>query len=97
MLDPSAKSYLASDYELTKNPHASQSRPCITGTIGAGKTAVLHRAGEVLGEADIGAFAAHDIDAATAKHPRPSDDPFNKRLAIANLACTCENFEPTEA
>ncbi len=69
----------------------------ITGTIGSGKTAVLREVGEVLGEVEIGAFAALDIDNVTAKHPRPSDDPFNERLAFANLACVWENFRAAGA
>ncbi|MBW3576555.1 MAG: ATP-binding protein [Actinobacteria bacterium] len=59
----------------------------ISGTIGSGKTAVLDEITYILQEVDVSPFTALDVDAVTTMHPGAVDDPFNQRLAMANLAC----------
>lgn len=56
----------------------------ISGPVGVGKTAVAGEIGALLQARGI-AHAVVDVDALTATFPRPADDPFGSRLAMANL------------
>ena len=56
----------------------------ISGSVGVGKSSVAAEVGQILARRAI-AHAVTGLDALTATCPRPPDDPFGSRLAIANL------------
>jgi hypothetical protein len=63
----------------------------VTGPVGAGKTSV---AGEILSqltERDV-SHAVVDLDGLALCWPHGEDDPFNHRMAMANLAAVWQNF-----
>lgn len=62
----------------------------ISGPVGVGKTTVAHEVSEQLEAARI-AHTVIDLDALTMTFPRPDDDPFGERLAVANLASVWRN------
>lgn len=63
----------------------------VTGTIGAGKTAVAEEISRVLHEGGR-RHALIDVDGLGQLYPGPPDDPFNAGLAFANLAAMWPNF-----
>lgn len=62
----------------------------LTGTVGAGKTAVAMEASAILAERGV-AHAAIDVDALSYVFPRPASDPFGAEVALANLAAVWAN------
>jgi len=56
----------------------------LSGTVGAGKTTVLHEASALLVERGVPHLCV-DVDALSYTFPRPADDPFGQRVALANL------------
>lgn len=68
----------------------------ITGPIGVGKTAVASEVSEQLDTAGV-AHALVDIDTLRWCYPRPPDDRFHRRLAMANLAAIWPNFRAAGA
>lgn len=62
----------------------------LTGTVGAGKTAVAMEVSEILAERGV-AHVALDIDAVSYVFPRPDHDPFGQQVALANLAAVWVN------
>lgn len=62
----------------------------LTGTVGAGKTAVAMEVSEILAERGV-PHAALDVDALSYVFPRPTDDPFGQQVALANLAAVWAN------
>jgi adenylylsulfate kinase len=63
----------------------------VTGTVGVGKTTVAEQVAGLLAEAGE-PHAWIDLDALSAAWPRPSDDRFNTRLTVENLACVATNM-----
>lgn len=68
----------------------------ITGPIGAGKTSVAAAVAERLRSEGV-PYAMVDLDAIVECYPAPPDDPFNFRLAMANLASLWHNFQAAGA
>ncbi len=64
--------------------------PVITCAVGVGKTAAAMEL-SILLETDGIAHSVVDLDALTMTFPRPADDPFGERLAVANLAAVWRN------
>lgn len=63
----------------------------VTGPVGAGKTSVASEISEILEEARV-PHALVDIDALRGCYPRTTDDPYQVRLAMRNLAAVWRNF-----
>jgi adenylylsulfate kinase len=68
----------------------------VTGPIGVGKTSVTHAIADLLREKSL-PYALVDLDTIVECYPAPDDDPFNFRLAMANLACLWSNFRAAGA
>ena len=64
----------------------------ISGTVGVGKTTVASEIADALGERDY-PVAVIDVDNLCQAEPPPADDPYNQRLAFANLAAIIPNYQ----
>lgn len=62
----------------------------VSGTVGMGKTTLLGALSDALRERGE-PHLAMDVDALSYTHPRPADDPFGQRIALANLAAVWAN------
>lgn len=86
---------------MTQRPRACSTASVpvllITGPVGVGKSTVGREVFRLLGEEQRVPCAFVDLPALGAAWPPPSDDPWNDRLAHANLACAWENFKRTGA
>ncbi|MBB2948365.1 adenylylsulfate kinase-like enzyme [Actinoplanes lutulentus] len=63
----------------------------VTGTVGAGKTAVAEALGDLLAERGV-PHAVIDVDWLRRSWPSPPDDPFNSRITLRNLRAVAHNF-----
>lgn len=63
----------------------------ITGSLGAGKSAVAQEVTNVLAERGL-PLAFVDLDALTELYPRPENDRFNTRVMLENLESVWENY-----
>lgn len=63
----------------------------ITGPVGVGKTSVAGAVSELLSESEV-PHALVDIDRLSECYPAPSNDRYNSRLALRNLASIWPNF-----
>lgn len=68
----------------------------LTGTVGAGKTALLHTMSDLLVERGTSHLAI-DVDALTYTFPRPADDPYGQGIALENLAAVWRTAERSGA
>jgi predicted kinase len=63
----------------------------LTGTVGVGKTAVAEAIGDLLRDAGV-PKAVVDVDWLRAAWPPPPGDPFNRAMALRNLAAVGANY-----
>lgn len=63
----------------------------LTGTVGVGKTTVADAVGDLLRDARV-PNAVIDVDWLRAAWPSPSGDPFNRAMALRNLASVGANY-----
>ena len=63
----------------------------VTGTVGAGKTAVAEALGDLLAERGV-PHAVIDVDWLRRSWPSPPDDPFNGGITLRNLRAVARNF-----
>ncbi|MBV2357369.1 ATP-binding protein [Streptomyces sp. J2-1] len=76
---------------MPTDPAAVPEALLLTGTVGAGKTSVATRIGELLASAGV-PNAVIDLDALCDSWPPPVDDPFNTRVMLANLRSVVLNY-----
>jgi hypothetical protein len=62
----------------------------LSGTVGVGKTTVLGAVSDLLDQRGVPHLAV-DVDALSYTWPRPADDPYGQRIALANLAAVWAN------
>jgi adenylylsulfate kinase len=68
----------------------------ISGTVGAGKTSVAEKVGDLLSEAG-GPNAVIDVDWLCQSWPSPAGDRFNQAMALRNLRSVARNYVEARA
>ena len=81
---------------MVSGPSSSVPVLIITGPVGVGKTSVAEEIFDELAALDI-PHAVVDLDGLGLCWPFGSDDPFNQRMAMANLAAVWQNYRSAGA